>query len=109
MLGQVAAPFDLGKNAQQREQSATIGDVERLVFHQLQLRRIHDGVHQLVDGDVLVDDALGEFAVARQECVGRAGHRLTDEREDLDDLGTHLLVGGGNQGHFFVWLIAVAK
>ena len=52
---------------------------------------------------------LGEFAVAREQGVRGPGHRLADQREDLHDLGTQILVGGGDQRDLFVGLGAVAK
>ena len=98
MLGEVTAALDLGQDAQQREQSPPVGDGQRLVLDQLQFDGVDDRVHQGVDGDVLVDHALGQFTVARQQRVGRAGHGLTHQCEDLHDLGVQGLVGRRDEG-----------
>lgn len=91
VLGEIAVAFDLGKDPQQSEESAPLVDVEARVLEQSDLGRLDDRVHEVVDLDVLVDDAFRQFAIAREQGVGRAGYCLADQGEDAHNLGSEFL------------------
>jgi hypothetical protein len=61
-------------------------DAERRVSRPGGPRRWRPWRHEVVDDDVLVDDALGQFAVVGEQGVGRPGDGLADQGEDLHDL-----------------------
>ena len=48
-------------------------------------------VDDVVDDDVLFDDALGQFAVVGEQGVRGPGDRLADQGESSHDLGMQVL------------------
>jgi len=90
--GEVAVSFDLGQDAQQDQEFATALDVEGRTLEQARLGDRDEVVDQFVDDDVLLDDALRQFAVVREQSVRRARDRLTHQGEDANRLRAKVLV-----------------
>ena len=97
MFGKVSVALDLRQYAQQDEHVATSFDVQSSTFKQSLLGRGNQAIDQVIDDDVLFHDALAEFAVVREQRVGRSRNSLSNQGKDLNRLGTEIIAQANNR------------
>ena len=90
MLCQVTAPLEFGHDAQHRQQEAQLGR-DRCLQEELALDDRLQVVVERVDEAVALLDHEGVVTIAGQQRIGCRREALSDEREQLDDLGVDLL------------------